>query len=465
MSTLEVEELCRILSALNYRRQQVTVTPDAFQLPNFMLIVDILEWMMKILDENFEERDLALRFPDRKLSSLTQSAIVNYFSNIGRLVYALFEIQLDLVQLIKADQNCCPELLKLARPIFEAAELAIKVAATSDDTTLPTVLNTKREKIDESLELISQETEVRDLAIEIDKLCLTLDGLLAKEDLFNEARLRILDKSFDSSEVIKILHDARADLLKEIDELVTHNAELEEDLARLDKKLEFKHQEVSTSEDRLNDLLTQLPAYSIQFEKLYQEFVSEYESYVTKHRNLTYLEYRVYSNSEDSAGGGIEGAENQVVQLEKEESLSVDSPRALGGGGRELAESVTTGPARLLESLFDGASKPISASLMVDEAGAGAGVGATGANESGLALEGGTGRRTALVYTGLPATAGDVTGLELEGLLREFVGDSTTGTTYEDDEAAGMEPSEAGTITDDEDEEDTELADGLNGAY
>lgn len=65
-----------------------------------------------------------------------------------------------------------------------------------------------------------------------------------------------------------------------------------------------------------------------------------------------------------------------------------------GGEGRLLE---ITGPAKLLESLFEvGASKPISASFMVDEVGAGAAVGTgagAAADGTGLTRLGETGGR------------------------------------------------------------------------
>lgn len=132
-------------------------------------------------------------------------------------------------------------------------------------------------------------------------------------------------------------------------------------------------------------------------------------------------------------------------------------------------EALTVGPAKLLESLFEGTSNPRSASLTTGAEGAGRAVGeartagsdsdeTTAVAATGLSLlrgrRAGEGRAALKAATAWP---GD-TGLELEGLLNEFVANDESEVSADPNDAEDIDGPEE--ENEDEEEEEGDESDG-----
>lgn len=440
-------ELCRIVAALNYDGQQTLVTPQSFVKPNFTLVYDLLKWFARILVGRPDDLSLSaysIEDHDRKLvTDMAESTTVDSLINLGRLFHSKLGVHLNLVQLYRADASCCVELWKVAKPIHEAVESFVNDKFKyADSSSMTKMLESVRAEMDATLVVlrdeISKSPGKRDLAASISGLAEKLEILLDNEPNFNEQRQRVIDRRVELANIEQVLQTNHGCIIERTKELAKSNEELCKDLVRLDERLRAKEMEVDSSIERLNDLLVESPQYLSQYEQLYKDYETSYEAYVSKYRNLNYLESCVYSSdrSNDILSDASQLDEDAANPLGSTTDGSFSAGRppadAAGGGFRndELELSDTTGPARLAESLPDelGDSKPISASLGVDAAGAAAGaeVGRTGTTGAGLAATTGrremtvemTGRRT---NVGRPTVAGDS---GLEGLLREFVADS-----------------------------------------
>lgn len=63
------------------------------------------------------------------------------------------------------------------------------------------------------------------------------------------------------------------------------------DEANLEMKIEKKKAELERNQKRLRSLATVRPAFMDEYEKLEGELSKQYQVYVEKHRNLSYLEH------------------------------------------------------------------------------------------------------------------------------------------------------------------------------
>lgn len=468
MTTNEARQLCQILASLNYDGQQTLISPELFFKPNFALVCDILRWFARIIDDTHSVRD----FNDDDLSEVSEASIVSFLVDIGRLIVSNLGIQINLVSLYEADLKSCTELLKVAEPIYKAAKMVVnegKFKSSNIELASKDSLRSSQDKMEQTLNYIN-ENGLKDLSQKLVQSAIDLESLMNEEENFNEERLKVIDRSLELPEIEKLLQDAHEGIVIKTKELAKTNEELEKDLTRLDDKLRSKEVELEEVKERLNDLLIQSPTYMEEYEKLNQDYESAYEKYVSKYRSLMYLKSCVYSSGSEVASNEDDDHDDEEVdnssdrhhnqlELAKPDGSTGESLARFpldetgtgftaGSDGRAGEEEIT-GPARLLESLLDGTSKPKSASLTVDEVGAGVDTTAEiGLNREDPA-DGGASIGGFRTYAGRTTA----TGLELEGLLNEFVGDES-GTTAGSDGRAEKDDDESGSgeITDDDDD-------------
>lgn len=503
MTTNEARELCQILASLNYDGQQTLVSPELFFKPNFILVSDILRWFARIIDDTYSVKELG-----DDLNEVSEANIISFLVDIGRLIMYNLGIRVNLVSLYRADLTSCAELLKVAKPIYKAAMIVVaegKSKSSNIENKLEEILQSGQEKMDKTLSYIN-ENSLKDLSLKLVQSANDLESLLNEEENFNLERTKVIDRSLELPEIERILKDAHEGIVIKTNELAKTNEELEKDLTRLDEKLRAKEFEFEEMKEKLNDLLIQSPTYMEEYEKLNEDYESAYEKYVSKYRNLQYLKSCVYSNSESSSSSGEDEEEEDADydhQLELAKpvgstgSLALSSlagpdrgptlgseeefGRAAAGGAADI-----TGPARLLESLLDGGSNPRSASLTVEALGGGVDVDLLGAEGTGRSLEtggaGGTGGAGAGLRTYVGRADGaTMSGLELEGLLNEFVEDESragadsggrtdgalsTGESTDGDEDENENDEDDNDDDDEEgDDEDEEMDGDLSGTY
>lgn len=478
--------MCRIIAALNYDGQQTLVTPQSFAKPNFTLVYDLLLWFARILvgkPDDLSTVAYSIEDDSKKAArELSESIAVESLINLGRLFYSRLGIQVNLVQLYRADTGCCVELLRIAKPIYEAVESFVNEPPKSMDLGLLTkTLAKNRAEMEATLiklndHIGNDQAGKRDLTARISDQARQLETLLENEQKFSEERQRVIDKSLQLADIERILMANREGIIKQTEELARSNEELRKDLIRVDERLKAKEVEVDHSIERLNDLLMEAPQYLKQYEKLYKDYETSYDAYVSKHRNLEYLKSCVYSPEDNNDSLFTDGYDDDRFGYQLDEAAAnplgstagdpLDGAALAGGFRTDGLPPSTTGPARLAESLPDEGSKPISASLGVDGSGAAVGA-AVGLKKDGAAAADpeltATGRRDTTVdgagrrtYVGRPTVAGDK---ELDGLLKEFVADSeleyglyeTDGDTKLDDEDGSTEDEEPDGTSDDGD--------------
>lgn len=431
MSSREATELCEILTDLNYDSQRTLLKPELFSKPNFHLVHRILLWLARIVssDDGFNQY---------KSNALSETDVIVSLTDLGKLFHTELGLRLDLIALYKADYSSCPELLKVARPIYEAAQILVSSGERNFDCSRDKDL---QKQIVEHIEKSHGQTEDQrrqiysnacNLASEIEKM------LVKEKDQFEKERIQKIERKYDTSEIGQILDRAKVEMIGESERLAKSNSDLEKDCANLNDKLSTKEAEIDAVEEKLRKLSMETPNYGSEYEELRKEYEQAYDDNVAKHCNCVYLESCIDSLRSQLLAANPDGSTLDAGELRVAGAEVTTGP---GVTTAELLGRETTGPARLLESLLDGASKPMSAS---DD---GAGV------ETGAAV--GTGRRTTGLRTiGLRTTeprSGE-TSDGLDGLLREFVADSAAETGEANSELA----EETGCSGDDDDDDDDE---------
>lgn len=509
MSVSEVEDLCKILASLNYDGQQTILTPELFSKPNFNLICDILNWFVRIVqtyDNNSNEiGSFLIKTYSINMIEQPEEIRVAYLTNVGKLFYSTLGIKLNLVNLYRADNFSCRELLKIGEFVHKAAKYSLDMNEVDNKLLIDKLIKERSLLMEQLYSIIDNSENGNDVYSDITQLSTDLDNLLNSEENFNEERLKVMDRPYELKKIQSVLKSVQVSIVDKTKEFADSNEELKKDLERLDGRLELKELELEKVKNRLNDLMIQHPAYYDQYEKLHDLYVKSYEAYVSKYRNYMYLKSCVYTGNSNSFDNNYQGdlfdfqranPDGSINELSLLTSPDETAGRDDDGTMREAAGAaddaeltgggLTIGPARLAESLFDGTSKPISASLKLEPAGLLGALG-TGVVDGGAeykpeevvgirgALEragaaGGTapkppptvGRRITTV--GRPATAGDATieGLEFEGLLSEFVADSEA--LAGDDSTATTEEGSRDEDDDDTEGDDDSLVDGGSGS-
>jgi len=103
------------------------------------------------------------------------------------------------------------------------------------------------------------------------------------------------------------------------------------DEANLEAKIDKKKQELERNQKRLRSLETVRPAYMDEYEKLEEELKKVYETFMEKHRNLSYLE-QLLEDINRAEQDRFEESEATLRNMQ-----TGDRDQVLGGGG-ELGE-------------------------------------------------------------------------------------------------------------------------------
>ena len=331
----EPRELCFILAALNYEGQQTIVTPESFRRPNFPLVYKILSWFSRVLSAPKSERasldaNLAQgtggESDERRFSQQTSNDCLAQFIELIQFLTKQLGHPidgLDLVSLYKSDLGSCRELLKLARPIYEAAQLAAsEQAAFGSDHEWPARELEQRARLLEQVELYlgkqeeeehllgdKMESRAREVSSEpprpqferLAQLAGEIERALADEESqFCVERQEVIDRPLEARIVAQVLERTRGTLEGRAKELELSNEGLQGDVEKLERKLEAKEAEISEARARLGVLLLEAPAYARQLEQVRSDYARVYANYVSHYRNLEYLKSCVYSQAGQS---------------------------------------------------------------------------------------------------------------------------------------------------------------------
>lgn len=277
MSFRELRNFTEMMKALGYQRR---ISIENFRKPNFELVADVLFWLVTRYDPGSELSD----------DISTEDKRVDFLKSVAQIMATKAQIKLQIKQLYRADGYAVKELLKVCTLLYKAAQVQSTGGESSGIDSNDVSTGNK----------VEQLKQARSLATDIVDSGAKLYTLLGKDEELKASRERALQfldsislnlESNDSHEQIeKNIREQIHIVSENVTELESMCKELEKDQQNLRKKIESKSTELERTEKRFKSLKKVRPAFMEEYDHLENELKQVYECYLTRFRNLQYLE-------------------------------------------------------------------------------------------------------------------------------------------------------------------------------
>ncbi|KAI1233900.1 hypothetical protein IHE44_0004351 [Lamprotornis superbus] len=242
-----------MMRALGYPR---LISLENFHTPNFMLVSEVLLWLVK----RYEPQS------DIPGDVDTEQDRVFFIKAVAQFMATKAHIKLNTKKLYQADGYAVKELLKVTSVLYGAMN-----TQGGEPAHLPEEDSTKF-KFDLGSKIADLKA-ARQLASEITSKGAVLYDLLGKEVELREARTESIARPLEINEAEKVMKIAINSVLGEVQKTkdMLNNVALDE--ANLEAKIEKRKLELERSQKRLQTLQSK-----------------QYSTYLEKFRNLTYME-------------------------------------------------------------------------------------------------------------------------------------------------------------------------------
>lgn len=259
-----------MMRALGYPR---LISLENFQTPNFMLVSEVLLWLVK----RYEPQS------DIPGDVETEQDRVFFIKAVAQFMATKAHIRLNTKKLYQADGYAVKELLKVTSMLYGAMN-----TQGEEWPELPEEDNTKL-KFDLGSKIADMKA-VRQLSSEITSKGAVLYDLLGKEVELREARTESIARPLEINEAEKVMKIAINSVLEEVQKTkdMLNNVALDE--ASLEAKIEKRKLELERSQKRLQTLQSVRPAFMDEYEKIEEQLRGQYSAYLEKFRNVTYME-------------------------------------------------------------------------------------------------------------------------------------------------------------------------------
>ncbi|XP_061081555.1 clusterin-associated protein 1 homolog isoform X2 [Conger conger] len=295
MSFRDLRNFTEMMRALGYPR---LISMENFRSPNFTLVAEILVWLVKRYEPQM----------DIPSDVDSESDRVFFIKAVAQFMATKAHIKLNTKRLYQADGYAVKEMLKITSVLYSAMktkEMASGDKLEEDSSKFKFDLGSK----------IADLKAARQLASEITSKGATLYDLLGKEVDLREMRTAAIARPLEINETEKALRAAIKDVLENVQRTtdMLNNVSLDE--SSLEAKIDKKKQELERNQKRLQTLQSVRPAFMDEYEKIEEDLQRQYEIYVEKFRNLSFLEQQLedYHRLEQER---FEEAENSLRMMQ-----------------------------------------------------------------------------------------------------------------------------------------------------
>ncbi|XP_009672206.1 clusterin-associated protein 1 isoform X3 [Struthio camelus] len=259
-----------MMRALGYPR---LISMENFRSPNFMLVSEVLLWLVKRYEP---QTDIP---PDVE----TEKDRVFFIKAVAQFMATKAHIKLNTKKLYQADGYAVKELLKITSVLYSAMNtkgMEHTEVNEEDSSKFKFDLGSK----------VADLKAARQLASEITSKGASLYDLLGKEVELREARTESIARPLEINEAEKMMKIAINNILEQVQKTkdMLNNVALDE--ANLEARIEKRKLELEISQKRLQTLQSVRPAFMDEYEKIEEELQKQYSSYLEKFHNLTYME-------------------------------------------------------------------------------------------------------------------------------------------------------------------------------
>ncbi|KAI7792916.1 clusterin-associated protein 1 homolog isoform X5 [Triplophysa rosa] len=272
MSFRDLRNFTEMMRALGYPR---LISMENFRVPNFPLVAEILIWLVKRYEPQME---IPSDFD-------TESDRVFFIKAVAQFMATKAHVKLNLKRLYQADGYAVKEILKITSILYNA-------------------MKTKENAVDHSQEENSKfkfdlGSKIADLKVarllgsEITAKGATLYDLLGHEEDLRENRTAAIARPLEIMETERAMRAAVKDVMESIQMTKDLLNNVSSDEASLDAKIEKKKQDLERNQKRLQTLQSVRPAFMDEYERIEEELEKQYQTYVEKFRNLSFLEQQL----------------------------------------------------------------------------------------------------------------------------------------------------------------------------
>ncbi|KAM9584173.1 clusterin-associated protein 1 isoform 3-T3 [Trichechus inunguis] len=241
MSFRDLRNFTEMMRALGYPRH---ISMENFRTPNFGLVSEVLLWLVK----RYEPQT------DIPSDVETEQDRVFFIKAIAQFLATKAHIKLNTKKLYQADGYAVKELLKITSVLY----------------------NAMKTKGMESSEIGEED---------IGKFKFDLGS--------KELRTAAIARPLEINETEKVMRIAIKDILAQVQKTKDLLNNVASDEANLEAKIEKRKLELDRNRKRLQTLQSVRPAFMDEYEKIEEELQKQYDIYLEKFRNLTYLEQQL----------------------------------------------------------------------------------------------------------------------------------------------------------------------------
>ncbi|XP_016327500.1 clusterin-associated protein 1 homolog isoform X2 [Sinocyclocheilus anshuiensis] len=301
-----------MMRALGYPR---LISMENFRSPNFPLVAEILIWLVKRYEPQMEiPSDVD-----------TESDRVFFIKAVAQFMATKAHVKLNLKRLYQADGYAVKEMLKITSILYNAMK-----TKEHTDGEQNTDENSKFK-----FDLCSKIADLkvaRQLGSEITAKGAALFDLLGHEEDLRESRTAAIARPLEITETERALRAAVKDVMEGIQMTKDLLSNVSSDEASLEAKIEKKKQDLERNQKRLQTLQSVRPAFMDEYEKIEEDLQKQYQTYVEKFRNVSFLEQQLddYHRAEQER---FEEAE--MAMKMRQNKLKEEEKRLMRSGARD----------------------------------------------------------------------------------------------------------------------------------
>uniref|UniRef100_G3RKB1 Clusterin associated protein 1 n=1 Tax=Gorilla gorilla gorilla TaxID=9595 RepID=G3RKB1_GORGO len=259
MSFRDLRNFTEMMRALGYPRH---ISMENFRTPNFGLVSEVLLWLVK------RSRHCTPAWATEQ-DSATKA-----------------HIKLNTKKLYQADGYAVKELLKITSVLYNA----MKTKGMEGSEIVEEDVN--KFKFDLGSKIADLKA-ARQLASEITSKGASLYDLLGMEVQLREMRTEAIARPLEINETEKVMRIAIKEILTQVQKTKDLLNNVASDEANLEAKIEKRKLELERNRKRLETLQSVRPCFMDEYEKTEEELQKQYDIYLEKFQNLTYLEQQL----------------------------------------------------------------------------------------------------------------------------------------------------------------------------
>ncbi|XP_075420481.1 clusterin-associated protein 1 isoform X1 [Tenrec ecaudatus] len=317
MSFRDLRNFTEMMRALGYPRH---ISMENFRTPNFGLVAEVLIWLVK----RYEPQT------DIPSDIETEQDRVFFIKAIAQFMATKAHIKLNTKKLYQADGYAVKELLKITSVLYNAMKTKGMESSRIGEE------DVSKFKFDLGSKIADLKA-ARQLASEITSKGASLYDLLGKEVELRELRTEAIARPLEINETEKVMRIAIKDILVQVQKTKDLLSNVASDEANLEAKIEKRKLELERNRKRLQTLQSVRPAFMDEYEKIEEELQKQYDVYLEKFRNLTYLEQQLEDHHRMEQEK-FEEAENTLRLMQSK--LKEEEKRLLKSGSKASARGV-----------------------------------------------------------------------------------------------------------------------------